>query len=98
MKDHWRINFPVLQEPWSREKVLVIYRRDVEDARPGVPPTMCSVVGMSRSGRFFKFMVPIDEYARAARSPVHFVQADGVSTPRGVIVDPTGQAFSGQGG
>jgi hypothetical protein len=91
MPDPWRIAFPVLRDPYSREEALITRREVIADARPGVPPTMCEVTGRTRAGRLIRFVVPIADFDRAARAPVFLVQVDNLRAPDGVLFDPHGK-------
>jgi hypothetical protein len=94
MQDPRRINFPVLREPWTGEDCLIIYKRDIPDARgPSVSPSRCYVVGFSRSGAHYKFTALVADYERAALAPAHFIQVDQLEAPAGCLVDPAGQPF-----
>lgn len=90
----WRVNFPVLIEPASREEHLAYLVKWIEDVRPGVAPTRGWAIGMTRAGVLRKFTVYLHDYERAARAPIHLVQVDGVRTPAGALVDPTGKVLS----
>lgn len=90
----WRINFPVLRDPWSREECMILRKDDVGDVRAGVRPTQCRVMGMTKAGRMLRFTVPIVDYERACRAPVHLVEVDGLLAPQGTLVDPTGKPLT----
>jgi len=75
-----------------------MFMRPIEDARPGVPPSQCYVIGMAGDGAHYKFSVPLVDYERAARAPRHFIETDDIRAPGGTIVDPTGQPFTAPGG
>jgi hypothetical protein len=94
MQDPRRINFAILREPWTGEDCVILFKRDIPDARgDAFAPTMCYVVGFSRRGDHYKFTVPIAEYERAALTPAHFIQVDQLQAPSGTLVDPAGQPF-----
>jgi hypothetical protein len=91
MRAPWRINFPILVEPWSREECLILQKEAIKDVRPGVLPSRCWVTGFTRAGRHCRFIVPIEDYDRACRAPAHLVQVDNLQAPAGQLVDPTGR-------
>jgi len=94
MAEPWKIAFPVLVDPWSKEEALILRREVIADARTGVPPTMCEVTGRTRAGRMVRFVVPIRDFDRAALAPVYLAQVETLRSPTGVLFDPKGQPLT----
>jgi hypothetical protein len=87
-----RIALPLLVDPWTGKECLVLFMKPTPDARPGVPPTYCKVVGLGPMGddRIYEFSVPLADYTAAARNPITFLECDDLSAPIGVVLDRRG--------
>ncbi len=97
MAEPWKVNFPVVTDPVSKEKLIVLVTRTIKDIRPGVSPTMIEVLGMARSGRHICATIPKEEWERANLAPMHFVAADDIRGPTGSLVNLQGKALSNGG-
>jgi hypothetical protein len=65
------------------------------DARPGVAPTWGKVIGMKENGQLVQFMLRIEEWERAKRDPVFFVEASDIRGAQGALVDKAGNTLVG---
>jgi|SRR4030095_173581 hypothetical protein len=97
MSEPWRINFIVVTHPVLKTPQLALLVKYIEDARPGVRPTMCDVMGYDPSpnpphGRHLRFTIPVAEYERAKLAPKHFIECDSINAPGGTtLVGATGE-------
>jgi hypothetical protein len=49
---------------------------------------------MTKTGVLRKFTIYKEDWDRAARSPIHFLQVDNIQAPAGALVNPSGEALS----
>lgn len=93
------ISFPVVNAPShvGEGRVILLQFAVQPDARPGVAPTWGKVIGMKDNGQLVQFMLKIEEWERAKRNPVYFVEASGVRGAVGALVDKDGNTLVGVG-
>jgi len=97
MPEPWRVSFPVLYDPWSKEEHIVYLFRHIANANPSLPPTQGYAIGMDRKGEVRKFTVSLHDYYMAEkRSLIHFIQVDNIRAPEGIITDSEGKAMGAE--
>jgi hypothetical protein len=79
-----KLAFPVMFSPGhlGGRECAIIVSKPIEDARPGVAPSQCYVVGVEfETGQAVAWNVPIVDFQAAVRAAVTFVDVDNMRAP-----------------
>jgi hypothetical protein len=86
----WKLAFPVMRDPWTREECAVLLCKTIRDARPNVPPTRCRIKGITRNGKGIEFVGYIKDFEMAKMYPLILSQDQSSWAPSALLVDSTG--------
>ena len=95
MSEPLKINFPVVVEPTSRQRIIVLWSQPVKPSHEAAPSLYVDVVGVCEDGRHYKVRLLKAEYDRACLAPIHFLECSSIgNAPRGELVEPNGKSFN----